>query len=112
MSPFPVMPSETAKPETQILDETAFENLWQVVLLDDDDHTYEYVIIMLMELFGHPQDLAYQMTCEVDSVGRVVVDVTTREKAEQGKLRILHYGPDPLLSRSRSSMNAVIEPVE
>lgn len=106
------MASETAKPVIETLEETAFENLWQVVLLDDDDHTYEYVIIMLMEIFGHPQDLAYQMTCEVDAAGRVVVDVTTRTKAEQGKKRILDYGPDPLLSRSRGSMNAVIEPIE
>jgi ATP-dependent Clp protease adaptor protein ClpS len=83
-----------------------------VVLLDDDDHTYEYVIQMLMKIFGHPQDLAYQMTCEVDAVGRVVVDVTTREHAQRGRQKILEYGPDPLLSRSRGSMNAVIEPVE
>lgn len=106
------MPSETAQPLIETLSETELENLWQVVLLDDDDHTYEYVIIMLMEIFGHPQDLAYQMTCEVDAVGRVVVDVTTREKAELGKRQILEYGPDPLLSRSRSSMRAVIEPIE
>lgn len=106
------MPSETARPATETLDETALENLWQVVLLDDDDHTYEYVIIMLMNLFGHPQDLAFQMTCEVDSVGRVIVDVATKAKAEQGKRHILEYGPDPLLSRSRGSMNAIIEPVE
>lgn len=106
------MPSETARPKTETLDETAFENLWQVILLDDDDHTYEYVIIMLMNIFGHPQELAYQMTCEVDSVGRVIVDVTSKAKAELGKRRILEYGPDPLLSRSRGSMNAIIEPVE
>lgn len=106
------MPSETTKTIIETSEETALDNLWQVVLLDDDDHTYEYVIIMLMEIFGHPQDLAYQMTCEVDAVGRVIVDVTTREKAELGKRRILDYGPDPLLSRSRTSMNAVVEPVD
>jgi len=106
------MPSEVATPEPDQLEDTEFEHLWQVVLLDDDDHTYEYVIVMLMELFGHPQDLAYQMTCEVDATGRVVVDVTSREKAEDGRQKILTYGPDPLLSRSHSSMNALIEPVE
>jgi ATP-dependent Clp protease adaptor protein ClpS len=106
------MPSEIITPETETVEATDLENLWQVVLLDDDDHTYEYVIVMLMEIFGHPQDLAYQLTCEVDSTGRVVVDVTTREKAEAGQKRILDYGPDPLLSRSRGSMNALIEPVE
>ena len=67
---------------------------------------------MLMKLFGHPQDLAYRMACEVDAAGRVIVDVSTREKAEAGRKRICEFGPDPLLSRSQCSMDAVIEPVE
>jgi ATP-dependent Clp protease adaptor protein ClpS len=25
-----------------------------VILLDDDDHSYEYVILMLKRVFGHP----------------------------------------------------------
>ncbi|MFT5191310.1 MAG: ATP-dependent Clp protease adaptor protein ClpS, partial [Verrucomicrobiales bacterium] len=46
-----------------IEDETATitDKMWQVVLLDDDDHTYHYVIEMLMEIFGHPMELANRM---------------------------------------------------
>jgi len=40
-----------------------------VILLDDDDHTYEYVIEMLCKLFGHSQEIAYRMACEVDATG-------------------------------------------
>ena len=29
---------------------------YNVVLLDDDDHTYAYVIEMLKALFGHPEE--------------------------------------------------------
>ena len=28
---------------------------YHVILLNDDDHTYDYVIRMLKELFGHPK---------------------------------------------------------
>ena len=43
---------------------------YNVVLLDDDDHTYEYVIRMLGSLFGHPPEKAYLMAKEVDTSGR------------------------------------------
>jgi len=84
--------------------------LWHVVLLDDDDHTYEYVIRMLMELFHHSRETAYRMAVEVDTTGRVIVDTTTRERAELKRDQIHAYGPDPLLQRSRGSMTAILEP--
>ena len=39
---------------------------FHVVLFDDSDHTYDYVIEMLMDLFGYGNSLAFQMACEVD----------------------------------------------
>ena len=98
------------KTETNIL--TATDDLWQVVLLDDDDHTYDYVIQMLVELFNHPIELAYQMACDVDTNKRVIVNVDTKEKAQVGRDRIVAYGPDPRMEGSAVSMRAVIEPVE
>jgi ATP-dependent Clp protease adaptor protein ClpS len=52
------------------------------------------------------------MACEVDRAGRVVVEVTTKERAELKQEQIHAYGPDPLLPRSKGSMTAEIEPVE
>ncbi len=98
------------KTESDILTEA--ENLWQVVLLDDDDHSYDYVIEMLMELFNHPVELAFQMACDVDRYKRVIVDVDTKEKAIIGRDGIKAYGPDKRMKRSQGSMAAVIEPVE
>jgi ATP-dependent Clp protease adaptor protein ClpS len=34
---------------------------YNVVLLDDDDHSYEYVILMLKKVFGHSVNKAYEM---------------------------------------------------
>ncbi len=83
---------------------------YHVILLDDDDHTYEYVIEMLMRLFGHSLETAFQMACEVDTTGRVIVDTTSKERAELKQEQIHAYGPDKLLERSRGSMSAQIEP--
>ena len=83
---------------------------FNVVLIDDDDHTYEYVIRMLMELFGHTQQAAFKMACEVDATGRVIVDTTTKERAELKRDQIHAYGKDPHLERCKGSMSATIEP--
>jgi ATP-dependent Clp protease adaptor protein ClpS len=85
---------------------------FHVVLLDDDDHTYEYVILMLNKLFGHPLEMCYQMAEEVDMQGRVVVDTTSKERAEFKRDQILGYGKDPLIQYCAGSMSAIIEPAE
>ena len=33
---------------------------WHVVLLDDNDHTYDYVIEMLQNIFGYSQAKSYR----------------------------------------------------
>lgn len=84
---------------------------YNVVLLDDDDHTYEYVIIMLQQLFGYPPEKGYQMAKEVDTTGRVIVLTTSKEHAELKQDQIHAFGPDPFTSRKcQGSMTAVIEP--
>ena len=44
--------------------------MYNVVLLDDDDHTFEYVIGMLQQLFGYPREKGFQMAIEVDCLKR------------------------------------------
>lgn len=85
---------------------------YHVVLLDDDDHTYAYVIEMLMQLFGHSPPTAYRMACEVDLRGRVVVDTTTKERAELKRDQIHTFGPDWRIAHCQGSMSATIEPAE
>ena len=84
--------------------------LWHVVLLDDDDHTYDYVIEMLGKIFGYSRETAFKMACEVDTTGRVVVDTTSLERAELKRDQIHAYGADWRLERSAGSMSATIEP--
>ncbi len=85
---------------------------YHVILLNDDDHTYEYVIIMLQQIFGHPPEMGYKLAKKVDAEGRVIVDTTTRERAELKQEQIHAYGPDPRIPRCKGSMSADIEPAE
>ena len=47
--------------------------LYRVVLLDDNDHTYDYVIEMLQKIFIFSLDQAYRHAEEVDRAGRTVL---------------------------------------
>lgn len=85
---------------------------YNVVLLDDNDHTYEYVIEMLGVVFTYSVEKAFGMAKEVDKTGRVIVLTTHKEHAELKRDQILAYGADPRMSGSRTSMRAVVEPAE
>ena len=85
---------------------------YNVVLLDDDDHTYEYVIEMLGKVFGYAKERAFKLAEEVDGSGRVIVLTTHKELAELKRDQILAYGRDTRISASRGSMTAIIEPAE
>lgn len=82
---------------------------YHVILLNDDDHTYDYVIEMLGKLFGHPAQRAYALAREVDTRGRAIVETTVLERAEFKRDQIHAYGPDWRLEASAGSMSAVLE---
>ena len=81
-----------------------------VVLINDDDHSYEYVIRMLKQLFGYPEPKGFLLAAEVDTTGRAIVYTTTREHAELKQDQIHAFGPDAGIPRCQGSMTAVIEP--
>ena len=83
---------------------------YNVILLDDDDHSYGYVIAMLEQLFAMPIEKAFQCAREVDSSGRVILLTTSKEHAELKRDQVHGYGPDPRLPRCKGSMTAKIEP--
>jgi ATP-dependent Clp protease adaptor protein ClpS len=85
---------------------------YNVVLWNDDDHTYAYVIIMMQKLFGFPVEKGMQIAEQVDTQGRVIVLTTTREHAELKRDQIHAYGKDDLIAGCKGSMSATIEPAE
>lgn len=85
---------------------------YHVILLNDDDHTYEYVIRMLQSLFGILPERGFQLAKEVDTAGRAIVLTTTLEHAELKRDQIHAFGGDPMMERSRGSMTAALEPAQ
>jgi len=81
-----------------------------VVLLDDDDHTYEYVVEMLQKLFAFADGDAWNHAVEVDTTGRTIVMTCELPQAEFGRDQIHAYGADPRMPNSKGSMSAIIEP--
>ena len=83
---------------------------YHVILWDDDDHSYEYVIVMMKKLFGYDVQRGYQIATQVDREGRAICLTTTREHAELKRDQIHAFGRDSLITRCAGSMTASIEP--
>jgi len=84
---------------------------YHVILWNDEEHTYDYVIVMLRALFGHPLEKSVLLAHEVDRQGRAVVLTTTLEHAELKRDQIHAYGKDPWLATCKGAMWATIEAV-
>ena len=104
------MANPALSPETETLEHEQLSPLYHVVLLDDNDHTYDYVIEMLQKIFVFTLDQAYRHAEEVDRCGRTVLITCELPQAEFARDQIHAYGPDWRLPRSKGSMSAVIEP--
>ena len=104
------MPAPTVTPDVMERRKEELVPLYHVVLLNDDDHTYDYVVEMLQHLFLLSAAQAFRHAVEVDTTGRTVVITCERPQAEFARDQIQAYGADRRLPRSKGSMSARIEP--
>lgn len=104
------MPGTLTAPDVSTTSRDQLTPLYNVVLLDDDEHTYDYVIEMLERLFLFTRAQAYRHAVEVDTTGRTVLMTCELPEAEFARDQIHAYGPDWRMPRSKGSMTAIIEP--
>lgn len=97
-------PSESCRPHSKR------QPKYHVILWDDDDHTYRYVITMMRELFGHTVERGFQIANSVDNSGRAVCLTTTLEHAELKRDQIHAYGRDKEITACVGSMWSTVEP--
>lgn len=104
--------AQTTLPErgTSTRQDEGLVPMYHVVLLDDDEHTYEYVVEMLTNIFCLSTEAAFRNAVEVDTTGRTVVITCERAQAEFGRDQIHAYGADPRMAISKGSMSAIVEP--
>lgn len=86
---------------------------YHVILLNDDDHTYPYVIELLMKVFGYSPEKAYQFTKKVDEQDRATVWTGQKELAELKRDQVRDYGPDIYAAHEVTyPLGVTIEPAE
>ena len=83
---------------------------YHVLLWNDEHHSFEYVIAMMKQLFGHSSQQGGLIAAEVHIKGRAVCLTTTKEHAELKRDQIHAYGKDDLVKNCKGSMSASIEP--
>jgi len=56
---------------------------YKVLVLNDDVTPMEFVIVMLMKIFKHNEDTAYDLTMHIHNNGSAVAGIYSHEVAEQ-----------------------------
>ena len=99
-----------AEPEVGQESSNQIEGLYHVIILNDEDHTIEYVVEMLQAVVGLSAPDALARTLEADSTGSSIVRTCALSDAEIKRDLIHGYGPDWRLPHSRGSVTALVEP--
>jgi ATP-dependent Clp protease adaptor protein ClpS len=104
------MPGTTLDTDTENTTKDELSKLYHVIILNDDEHTFDYVIEMLQAIFNIDYAQALAHTMEADSTGSSIVMTTHLEEAENKRDQIHAYGPDWRMPNSRGSVVALVEP--
>jgi ATP-dependent Clp protease adaptor protein ClpS len=99
-----------AEPEIDEATGEQFEKLYHVIILNDDEHSFDYVIEMLQHVFGFSYATAMAHTVEADNTGSSIVKTCALSEAESKRDQIHAYGPDWRMPNSRGPVTALVEP--
>jgi len=83
---------------------------YNVILMNDDEHTDIYVINIMRKIFAHPIEKGMLIAKEVHLQGRCIVWTGTKELAELKQEQIHSCGRDVAVASCKGSMTAIIEP--
>ncbi len=86
---------------------------YAVVVLNDDVHTFEYVILALAKVFGYSTERGHQLASEVHTTGRAIVWTGALEHAELKRDQLRGMGPDVFASKPVTfPLGVELEPVD
>jgi ATP-dependent Clp protease adaptor protein ClpS len=109
----PEGPESAPDSETEVGTETQtaprMERACKVILYNDEEHTYDYVVEMLTHACRLDREKAFRCAVEVDLTGRTIVFYGSRTACVGVVSRIHAYGPDHRLPQSMSSMRAEVQ---
>ena len=102
--PKPARPDPKSKPKRQ--------PPYAVILHNDDLHTFQYVIDLLMKLFAYPLEKAFVLTTQVHTQGKSIVWSGTLELAELKRDQVRGFGPDfYAMQKVEFPLGVTIEPL-
>jgi ATP-dependent Clp protease adaptor protein ClpS len=104
------MSTTIALPDVDNASDIEKEKLYHLIMLNDDDHTFEYVIEMLQKVMGFSEFTATAHTIEADATGSSILLTCGLTEAERKRDRIHAYGPDWRMASSMGPVTALIEP--
>lgn len=89
---------------------------WNVILLDDPDHTFAYVTDLIVNVFRRSMDDAKALTEEVHRMGRAIVVTCSKERAELYLEQVRSYGNDPFMKlfkgKESGALGVEMEPAD
>jgi ATP-dependent Clp protease adaptor protein ClpS len=98
------------EPEATTEQETRHLPPYNVVILNDEEHTFPYVIELLTKLFRHSLPKAEELTWRIHTAGRAIVYTTHKELAELKRDQVIAFGADPRLKTSKGPLRCYVEP--
>jgi ATP-dependent Clp protease adaptor protein ClpS len=109
--PAPAKPAKEKKPKPAD-PKPKFQPPYAVVVLNDNDHTFEYVIEGLMRFCGHSAEKAFKLAEQIHRTGRAAVWTGTMEVAELKRDQLRGMGPDFYAKRVVTyPLGVLIEPM-
>ena len=101
---------------TQEQTDTKTTPMWNVILLNDEEHTYDYVMALIQEVFKKNKEDAFVITYKIDKTGSAICATCSREQAELYQQQVKSWGADPIMilsnKPSTGSIQCEIEPAE
>ncbi len=67
---------------------------YAVIVLNDDEHSFQFVVETFMKVFGYPPEKSFSLTLQIHNEGRGIVWSGAREVAELKRDQIRSAGPD------------------
>lgn len=86
---------------------------YAVIVLNDDKHTFPYVIETFQKIFGYSEQKCLLLAFEIHSKGRAIVWSGSKEVAELKRDQIIGAGPDlhNTLAPVKFPLGVIIEPM-
>lgn len=85
---------------------------YAVIVLNDDLHTFNYVIETFHKVFGYAPERCYQLASQIHRLGRAPVWTGPKEVAELKRDQIRSAGPDFYASKKvEFPLGVVLEPL-